>query len=93
MADTTDSTAPLPGYDFLHYVLEQILEKKEELKIEQRLDDLGVLFTVHVSEKDMAKLIGKNGQTVKSLRTLLRVVGGLTNQRINLRIVEPGEAA
>jgi predicted RNA-binding protein YlqC (UPF0109 family) len=89
MADPTASTAPLPGYDFLRFVLEQIVEDKESLKIEQRLDDLGVLLTVHVAEKDMAKLIGKQGQTVKSLRTLLRVVGGISNQRINLRVIEP----
>jgi len=53
---------------------------------------LGVLLTVSVSERDMGKLIGKNGQTVKALRTLLRIIGGASNQRVNLKILEPAKS-
>jgi predicted RNA-binding protein YlqC (UPF0109 family) len=79
----------VPGYDFLLYVLQEIVEDKDQLSIEQKVDDLGVLLTVHVSDRDMGKLIGKQGQTIKSLKTLLRVIGGMKNQRINLRVHEP----
>jgi uncharacterized protein len=82
-----------PGYRFLKSVLESLIEFPEELKIEARVDDLGILFTVQVGERDMGKLIGKSGQTVKALRTLLRVIGGNTSQRVNLKILEPEAAA
>jgi uncharacterized protein len=88
-----DPTTLTPGHAFLTYVLESLVEDKNELVIEQTIDDLGILLTVRVSERDMGKLIGKSGQTVKALRTLLRVIGGNTAQRVNLKILEPEKAA
>lgn len=78
-----------PGLSFLRYVLESIVEDKDALRIDSKTDELGILLTVQVGDKDMGKLIGKGGQTVKALRTLLRIVGGNENQRINLKILEP----
>jgi len=88
MATDTTST-DIPGLSFLHYVLSSIVEDKDALHIDGKIDELGVLLTVSVSERDMGKLIGKSGQTVKALRTLLRIIGGTAEQRINLKILEP----
>lgn len=78
-----------PGRAFLHYVLEAIVEDHDVLHVEASTDDLGVLLTVRVSARDMGKLIGKGGQTVRALRTLMRVIGGNVHQRVNLKILEP----
>jgi uncharacterized protein len=86
---STPPATDLPGLSFLQYVLESIVEDLGELHIESRVDDLGILHTVRVSDRDMGKLIGKSGQTVKALRTLLRLIGGNSKQRINLKILEP----
>jgi len=37
----------------------------------------------------MGQVIGRSGQTARSLRTLLRVVGAKNNARVNLKIYEP----
>ncbi len=89
MADST--VEALPGYDFIKTVLEMLVEDKDQLFVEGKIDELGVLITVRVSDKDMGKLIGKSGQTIKSIRTLLRVIGGTLNQRVNLKVLEPQE--
>lgn len=89
MSDPTVTTE-IPGLAFLRFILEQLVEDKDALIIEGKLDELGVLLTVKVSDKDMGKLIGKGGQTVQSLRTLMRIIGGNVKQRINLKILEPG---
>lgn len=93
MTDTTATEGALPGYDFIKTVLAMLVEDKDELNVESRLDELGVLITVKVSERDMGKLIGKSGQTIKSIRTLLRVIGGASNQRVNLKVLEPDKAS
>ncbi len=92
MTETTQM-ADIPGLSFLRYVLEAIVEDKDALHIESKIDELGVLLTVRVSDRDMGKLIGKGGQTVKALRTLLRLIGGNAQQRVNLKILEPGALA
>jgi len=85
-----DELTQTPGYEFLKFILENIVDEKDKLEITVKKDDLGILLAVKVSPSDMGKLIGKNGQTIKALRTLLRIVGGSEN-RINLKILEPGE--
>jgi predicted RNA-binding protein Jag len=42
-----------------------------------------------VDPKDMGIVIGREGQTAKALRTLLRVIGAKNNARVNLKINEP----
>lgn len=85
----TTSTEDVPGLSFLRFVLESIIEDRDALQIASKIDELGILLTVQVSERDMGKLIGKGGQTVKALRTLLRLLGGNAQQRVNLKILEP----
>lgn len=78
-----------PGLAFLQYVLEAIVEDRDVLRVEASTDDLGVLLTVRVSARDMGKLIGKGGQTVRALRTLIRVIGGNARKRVNMKVLEP----
>ena len=84
----------LPGTGFLRYVLESLVEDVDELQVESVEDDLGILHTIKVSERDMGKLIGKGGQTIKALRTLLRIIGSNSSKRVNLKVLEPsGESS
>jgi uncharacterized protein len=80
----------LPGFEFIKTILGLLVEDKDQLHVEAKTDELGILITVRVSDRDMGKLIGKSGQTIKSIRTLLRVIGGSANQRVNLKVLEPG---
>lgn len=89
MTDTIAAEGALPGYEFIKTVLSMLVEDKDQLVVDAKLDELGVLITVKVSDRDMGKLIGKSGQTIKSVRTLLRVIGGASNQRVNLKVLEP----
>ena len=91
MADTTVND--FPGLQFLRYVLESLVEDKDELVIDAKEDELGILLTVSVSDKDMGKLIGKGGQTIKALRTLLRIIGGNAKKRVNVKVLEPASVS
>ena len=61
----------------------------EEVEVTQTVEDLGVLITLKVNKEDMGKIIGKAGQTAKSLRVLLRMMGAKLDARYNLKIIEP----
>ena len=80
MTDTT------PIVDFVRYILEELCDDKDSISLEASEDDLGVLITIQVAESDMGKLIGKQGQNIGALRTLVRVMGARTEQRVNLKI-------
>ncbi|MEA2715569.1 MAG: uncharacterized protein QOG91_597 [Candidatus Parcubacteria bacterium] len=75
--------------EFLEYVIKALVDNPEQVKSERTVDEMGVLLTLEVGAADMGKIIGRQGNTAKAVRTLLRVVGMKNNSRVNLKINEP----
>ena len=75
--------------DFLDYVVKSLVDHPEEIKVSRKVDEMGVLLSLDVHPEDMGKIIGRQGNTAKAIRTLLRVVGMKNNARVNLKINEP----
>ena len=74
---------------FLEYVIKALVDDPSSVKVTRTVDEMGVLLTLDISAADMGKIIGRQGNTAKSIRTLLRVVGMKNNSRVNLKINEP----
>jgi len=79
--------------EFVEYVVKAIVENPDAVKVDRKIDEMGVLVELTVAPDDMGKIIGKQGQTAKALRTLLRVLGAKHKARINLKITEPEGSA
>ena len=75
--------------EFLTNLVKALVDSPEAVKVERKVDEMGVLLTLDVSPADMGKIIGRQGNTAKAIRTLLRVVGMKNNARVNLKINEP----
>lgn len=75
--------------DFIEYVVKAIVDNPSDVKVDRRIDEMGVLLTLSINQADMGTIIGKEGRTAKALRTLLRVLGAKNNARVNLKILEP----
>lgn len=75
--------------EFVEYVVKLLVSTPEAVKVERKIDEMGVLITLDVDPKDMGMVIGREGATAKALRTLLRVIGARNNARVNLKINEP----
>lgn len=74
---------------FLEFVVRSLVDNPNDVKITRVVDEMGVLLTLDVNQADMGKVIGREGNTAKAIRTLLRVVGMKHNARVNLKINEP----
>jgi len=75
--------------EFVEYVVKALVDKPEDVKTDRAVDEMGVLITLKVNQEDLGQVIGRQGQTAKSIRTLLRVVGAKNHARVNLKIYEP----
>ncbi|USN53322.1 MAG: KH domain-containing protein [Candidatus Nomurabacteria bacterium] len=75
--------------EFVEFVVKSIVDRPEDVTTERTVDEMGVLITLKVNPQDLGQVIGRNGQTAKSVRTLLRVVGAKNHARVNLKIFEP----
>lgn len=85
MADNSE----LVDKNFLEFVVKSIVDNPEDVQIERKVDEMGVLLTLRVNAKDMGQVVGREGNTAKAIRSLLRIVGIKHNSRINLKIEEP----
>lgn len=74
---------------FLEYVVKAIVNNPDSVKTTRTVDERGVLITLDVGLGDMGYVIGRQGQTARSIRTLLKIVGAKNNARVNLKINEP----
>ena len=75
--------------EFLEMVVKALVDHPADVKVDRKVDEMGVLITLDVNPEDMGKIIGRQGNTAKAIRTLLRVVGMKNNARVNLKISEP----
>ncbi len=74
---------------FVEEVVRAIVNNPNDVKTERVIDERGVLITLDVNPNDMGYVIGRQGQTARALRTLLKIVGAKHNARVNLKINEP----
>lgn len=75
--------------EFLEYVVKTLVDKPDKVQIDRTVDEMGVLLSLTVDSEDMGKIIGRQGNTAKAIRTLLRVVGMKNEARVNLKVNEP----
>jgi predicted RNA-binding protein YlqC (UPF0109 family) len=72
---------------FIEYIIKELVGHPDDVVVERRIDEKGVLLELTVNPEDLGRVIGKRGVTAQSLRTLLRALGTKNDARYNLKIV------
>lgn len=75
--------------DFLEYVVKSLVDHPEDVKIDRKVDEMGVLLSLKVNSEDMGQVVGREGSTARAIRTLVRIIGLKNHARVNLKIEEP----
>lgn len=78
--------------EFVEFVVKSLVDNPDDVSVDRTVDEMGVLLTLKVNPQDMGYVIGRQGQSARALRTLLRIVGARNNARVNLKIYEPEKA-
>jgi hypothetical protein len=75
--------------DFLEFIVKALVDHQSDVKIDRKVDEMGVLLSLKVNPEDMGQIIGRGGATARSIRSLVRIVGLKNHARVNLKIEEP----
>lgn len=75
--------------EFLEYIIKAIVDHPGDVKVDRKVDEMGVLLSLEVHPEDMGQVVGKGGSTARAIRNLVRIVGLKNHARVNLKIVEP----
>jgi uncharacterized protein len=75
--------------DFLTYLVSSLVERPEEVRIEEFEEDDGTLvLELSVAQDDYGKVIGRGGRTAQALRTVVKAAAVKDNRRVLVDIVD-----
>lgn len=74
--------------EFLEYLIKHLVDKPDEVRVNEITGGRTVVFELRVGDGDMGKVIGKRGQTAGSLRTILAAVAAKQGKRSVLEILD-----
>ena len=73
--------------ELIEYMAKAIVDNPDEVKVTEVPDESGLVLKLEVALEDKGKVIGKQGQTAKAMRTLLRIVAIKQDTHASLEIV------
>lgn len=75
--------------EFLEFIIKTLVDHPDDVTVDRKVDEMGVLLSLKVNPEDMGQIIGKEGSTARAIRSLVRIVGLKNHARVNLKIEEP----
>ena len=69
-------------------IVKSLVGNADSVEVSERTDGRSIVIEVRVGEGDMGRIIGREGRTVKALRSLLFYAGQKHGKRFTLDIVE-----
>ena len=74
--------------DVIEMIVKALVDDSEKVDIREVEQRGATLIEVRVAPNDVGKIIGKQGRTIRALRSLARIGGTKKNRRYLLEIVE-----
>ncbi len=73
--------------EFIEYIAKHLVDNPDGVSLEMEEKEEKLIFKLKVSEKDVGKIIGRDGKTASAIRTLLRAVAAKEGKRAVLDII------
>ncbi|UCE52544.1 MAG: KH domain-containing protein [Desulfobacterales bacterium] len=75
--------------DLISYIVKAIVDNPEQVTVTEVEAEHNVVIELKVANRDMGKVIGKQGRNAQAIRTILSAASGKTRKRYMLEIAEP----
>lgn len=73
--------------EFLEIIVKNLVDDKEAAQIKEVDGEKSIIFEVKVAEKDMGRVIGRQGRLAKSIRTVMKSVAAKEQKKINIEFI------
>lgn len=74
--------------DLVAHVAKSLVDSPEEVSVRVLEGDLTTVIELRVSKEDIGKIIGRQGRTVRALRTVVCAAASRSPKRIQLELME-----
>lgn len=73
--------------DFIAYLIKNLVDQPDSVDVQIIDGEQGTVVEIRVSNEDVAKVVGRQGRTIKSLRTIAMIVGARFGRRVRLELI------
>ena len=74
--------------EIIEMLIKALVDEPDEVQVTENKGEKTLVIEARVSKKDMGKVIGRNGRTIDSLRTIVAACGAKRRQRCIFQIIE-----
>ena len=74
--------------ELVQFLAEQLVNNPSAVEVKETQGDTASVLELRVAKEDLGRVIGKQGRTAKSIRTILNAVASRTNRKVVLEIIE-----
>ena len=74
--------------DLVLFLAKQLVNHPDQVEVKETQGDTASVLELKVAREDIGRVIGKQGRTAKSIRTILNAVASRTNRKVVLEIIE-----
>ena len=74
--------------ELVQFLARSIVDQPGAVEVTETEDDNASVFELKVAREDLGRVIGKQGRTAKSLRTILNAAAAKTDRKVVLEIVD-----
>ena len=73
--------------EILQTIISNLVDDKQAIEIKELDGEKSIIFEVKVAEKDMGKVIGKQGRLAQSIRTVMKAVAGKEQTKVTIEFI------
>jgi hypothetical protein len=74
--------------ELVQYLAKSLVRNPDAVEVKEIQTDDASIFELKVAREDLGRIIGKQGRTAKSIRTLLNAAASRGNRKVVLEIIE-----
>jgi predicted RNA-binding protein YlqC (UPF0109 family) len=74
--------------ELTQFLARQLVNNPDAVEVKEAHGDTASVLELRVAKEDLGRVIGKQGRTVKAIRTILNAVASRTNRKVVLEIIE-----
>ena len=74
--------------EFIAYLIKNLVDQPDDVDVQVLDGQQGTIVEIRVSQTDIAKVVGRQGKTIKALRTIAMTVGARFGRRVRLEVVQ-----
>ena len=74
--------------ELVQLLARSLVNHQDAVEVKETQGDTASVLELKVAKEDLGRIIGKQGRTAKSIRTILNAAASRTNRKVVLEIVE-----